>query len=291
MHSTGSCQEEFDKSRELEESIAENRLPHKNKEEGRSFLKGLFDKQKKPLSAIDILQMDAKNEDNYREFKKTQEEKEKAKDLIRGSYQAGPAETDLEKKEQEQQRDIATKVPWLVVATDGNLKNDTRRRLEEVGFKIGKSKWEGEVLFYEVDTPDGWTKATDNLWTEIKDKDGKVILKQFYKAAPHDQSAFLQFSSNQAEGQKKEMARNLPNDFDKRFGIFSKMKEDNPQMYQVTVGELGEMAFGGSVKGIHGEEYPKWVDDDFLELLKKLGETEEVKKVEDARGKSKYVRF
>ncbi len=91
-----------------------------------------------------------------------------------------------------------------------------------------------------------------------------------------------------------EVKKELPGNFNQQLEIFKKQKISNPQEYPTTVEELAEMAWGGTATGLRGDEmYEKWKDEDFLELLRQIGENEAVKKVEDAKkiGMFKKTRY
>ncbi|MBI2473851.1 hypothetical protein HYV70_04860 [Candidatus Uhrbacteria bacterium] len=268
-HRTGECQE-FHKSQNGEKRSATSRLG--------GVLARLFGRGEPSVVTPEFLE----HIDKEFEARKAQEKaQEKAHaERMKTLYKGVQAQTREEKDEQEMQAYIAASVPWLVAKKD-QWGGDTRTQLETMGFKVEEAKFSLRgVLFYEVDTPPGWTKTTNNYWTEVKDEKGNVVLNQFYKFALHGERAHLQHK--EAE-QKFEDSNALPINFDKTFEIFSKMKESDPTNYRLTMSEISEMAFGGSVNGLRHEVYNDWKDADFLELLKKLGETEEVKKVEEAK--------
>lgn len=91
---------------------------------------------------------------------------------------------------------------------------------------------------------------------------------------------------------KFELKKELPSNFNHQLEIFKKQKISDQEGYQMTVGELAEMAWGGTATGLRGEEmYEKWKDEDFLELLKQMGEDWAVKKVEKAKETGFFKKF
>ena len=91
------------------------------------------------------------------------------------------------------QKRVATSEVWQLAKQAGWLsRNETSRRaLEEMGFTILDDK---DDLFFKVQPPAGWTKATEGYWTYICDADRKERLTQFYKGAWYDSDAFLNLS-------------------------------------------------------------------------------------------------
>lgn len=206
-HLTGACQE-FNKSREEATQDAKSRVKKENKERGRSLLGGLFNKERKPLNEMDILQMDAEKEQLDKIGKKFDEERMAEKERRKTMYVAGPIETKEDEQEQSNQEFVAARRPWLVAKTDQTGK-DVGDLLKKLGFKVKVATT--TPYFYEVNEPQGWTKMTNNYWTEIKDESGNVVLNQFYKGAYHNERAHVQLPSGETTSQevkKVEEAKN-----------------------------------------------------------------------------------
>lgn len=88
-----------------------------------------------------------------------------------------------------------------------------------------------------------------------------------------------------------ELEKKFPNNFNHQLEIFKKQKITDPEGYVSTVGELAEMAWGGTATGLRGDEmYEKWKDEDFLELLKQMGEDDAVKKVKNAKKTGRFTK-
>ena len=90
------------------------------------------------------------------------------------------------------QRRVAESATWLLAKKVGGgfSGGDSRVALEELGFIVLGE----QGLFYEVQQPEGWTKTTEGLHTDVMDANGVPVIHQFYKAAPWDTNASLTFS-------------------------------------------------------------------------------------------------
>lgn len=88
--------------------------------------------------------------------------------------------------EEAAQRAVAESETWLLARK--NRGQDSRPALEALGFTIL-----GEVddLFYQVQSPAGWSKTTEGYWTTVKDAQGNERISQFFKGAWYDRHADL----------------------------------------------------------------------------------------------------
>lgn len=81
-----------------------------------------------------------------------------------------------------------------------------------------------------------------------------------------------------------------PRNFEDKRNLFSQMKQKNPNEYAITIDGIAEMAWGGTARGLKGEEYPDWQEENFWDLLVQLEEEEELNRILEARKTGKFVR-
>ncbi|HSR89514.1 MAG TPA: hypothetical protein VLK22_03955 [Candidatus Udaeobacter sp.] len=272
-HPTGAC---VDQSRKEVEQNAERRLPGINKTEGRGGLKGLLNKDKKLLTVLDVLQMDAIAENTQRDSDAMLRAQEAETERKQRMYKRGPENNSAEIKEQNLQAFVATHEPWLIAKKD-SAGIDTHDLLVRLGLEpkpAGSDFKAFAKLFYEIEPPAGWSKTTDNYDTEVRDEDGNIVLEQFFKGALSGMKAELKTLSPVSESTQEIKARKLPKNFVDRLAALEKMKNDkqDQELYKITIGRLAEMAAGRLEAGFKTGAYNGWQEADFLELLKQLGE-------------------
>lgn len=96
--------------------------------------------------------------------------------------------------EEAAQRAVAENEAWLLARKMNRTAKDNQSVkdiLESMGFTV---LGEYDDLFFNVQSPKGWTKKTDGYWTIVKDEKGKERITQFFKGAFYDRDAFLNIS-------------------------------------------------------------------------------------------------
>ncbi len=75
-------------------------------------------------------------------------------------------------------------------------------------------------------------------------------------------------------GTDKTTSRPSEEDFKAKIIDFTKLQEDAPARYYEVVNELQEFAKGAGEQEVRDQYYKGWIDEDFKQVLKRLGEEE-----------------